>query len=164
MNTVVLSLGSNLGDRKNNLELAIGSIEESFMVEGTTSSIYETVPWGFETDELFLNCCMAFESSETPQNILKELKVIEKQLGRVKKSQNNKYFSRLIDIDILYVGDLIVQTEDLVVPHPRLYDRSFVLTPLAELLPDFIDPVRKQRTRELLNTLNDEKEVILYEG
>lgn len=163
-NEVVLGLGSNLGNREKNIKLAVEEIKKRFQTEVKSSSIYETLPWGFETDNLFLNSCVVFTSSESPKSILEALKWIEIKLGRVKKSQKKEYFSRTIDIDILYVGDLVVNTEDLVIPHPLIYARSFVLTPLSEILPDFLDPVKKQKISTLKSLLNENNDVILYKG
>lgn len=162
INDVVLSLGSNLGNREENIDFAVQQLENYFNTEVSSSSIYETQPWGFETENLFLNSCVVFKTSESPETILKVLKEIEIEMGRVKKSQKNEYFSRVIDLDILYVGNQIINTSELVVPHPLLYERSFVLVPLLELLPNFIDPVKKQKISVLKSYLNDHKDVILY--
>lgn len=162
INDVVLSLGSNLGNREENIDFAVQQLENYFNTEVSSSSIYETQPWGFETVSLFLNSCVVFKTSESPETILKVLKEIEIEMGRVKKSQKNKYFSRVIDLDILYVGNQIINTSELVVPHPLLYERSFVLVPLLELLPNFVDPVKKQKISVLKSYLNDHKDVILY--
>lgn len=161
-NRVVLSLGGNLGDRVAFLRDAIQLLEIEFNTSLIVSSFYETVPWGFESEDLFLNCCAYFSTSKSPQEVLQITKKVEKELGRVKKSQNNRYNSRVIDIDILYHGERIVQDENLRVPHPLLYDRSFVLVPLAEILPDFVDPVEQLSIIELKAFLNDIKDVVLY--
>src|SRR5690554_4018541 len=102
---VVLSLGSNIENRQGFLETAIKELESVFNSKISQSQIYETAPWGFESDVPFLNCCVSFYSSCNPKEVLLATKKIEKDLGRVKKSQINEYESRVIDIDILYVGD-----------------------------------------------------------
>ena len=161
---VILSLGSNIPDRKQYLEKAIVELEKVFETQVVRSRIYETAPWGFESEVPFLNCCVSFYSSCIPTDLLFVTKRIEKDLGRVKKSQKNEYQSRVIDIDILYVGELIVRTDELTLPHPQLYDRSFVLTPLIEICPAFVDPVKKQNITAILESCNDKNSVILYEN
>src|SRR5690554_4927247 len=161
---VILSLGSNLGNRKQFIEDAIDEIEKAFQIKVKKSSLYETLPWGFDAEGLFLNCCVCFYTFCDPNSLLFTLQSIEKKLGRVKKSQKNEYQSRVIDIDILYVGELIVRTDELTLPHPQLYDRSFVLTPLVEICPAFVDPVKKQNITAILETCNDKNSVILYEN
>jgi 2-amino-4-hydroxy-6-hydroxymethyldihydropteridine diphosphokinase len=103
-----------------------------------------------------------FYSSCNPIEILNVTQVIEKSLGRVKKSKKNKYQSRVIDIDILYVGALVVQSQNLTIPHPLLYARGFVLVPLVELCPELIDPVKNESITQIFEQCNDENKVILY--
>jgi len=160
---VILSLGSNIGNRKKFIEDAIIEIENIFQSEVRKSSFYETEPWGFDAEVSFLNCCISFFSSCNPKEILKATQKIEIELGRVKKSKNSNYQPRVIDIDILYVGQLKVNEEDLTIPHPLIYDRSFVLTPLVELYPHLIDPVKKASVSQLFEQCNDDNKVILYE-
>lgn len=160
---VVLSLGSNIGNRKKFIEDAIIEIENVFQSEIKKSSFYETEPWGFDAETPFLNCCISFFSSCNPKEILKTTQKIEIELGRVKKSKNSNYQPRVIDIDILYVGQLIVDEVNLTIPHPLIYDRSFVLIPLVELCPHLIDPVKKTSISQLFERCNDENKVILYE-
>ena len=160
---VVLSLGSNIENRQKYLEDAIQEIEKAFDCEVKKSRFYETAPWGFESEVPFLNCCVCFYSSCNPIEVLIVTKKIENKLGRVKKSQINNYESRVIDVDILYVGDEVVKTPELTIPHPLLYARSFVLTPLVEILPGLIDPVKKQTILQLFEQCNDDNRVILYE-
>src|SRR5690554_6388626 len=130
---LVLNLRMNIPDRKQYLEKALVELEKVFETQVVRSRIYETEPWGFESEVPFLNCCVSFYSSCIPADLLFVTKSIEKDLGRVKKSQKNEYQSRVIDIDILYVGELIVRTDELTLPHPQLYDRRFVFMPLIEI-------------------------------
>ncbi|WP_107039691.1 2-amino-4-hydroxy-6-hydroxymethyldihydropteridine diphosphokinase [Brumimicrobium mesophilum] len=162
-NIVVLSIGSNIGDRKNNLREAILELERVFDCNVKSSSIYQTEPWGFDSNNLFLNCCVSFSTNLAPHRVLELTQLIELKLGRVKKSKNNFYESRVIDLDILYYNDLILDTERLKIPHPLIYDRLFVVKPLAELLPVFIDPLKGVTTKHLLMICNVENKVVLYE-
>jgi 2-amino-4-hydroxy-6-hydroxymethyldihydropteridine diphosphokinase len=159
---VVLSLGSNIENRQFYLESAILALADAFQVKVEQSQFYETAPWGFEAEVSFLNCCVMFYSSCNPIEILNVTQVIEKSLGRVKKSKKNKYQSRVIDIDILYVGALVVQSQNLTIPHPLLYARGFVLVPLVELCPELIDPVKNESITQIFEQCNDENKVILY--
>lgn len=159
---VVIGLGSNIEDRKGYLDAAISELEKVFSSEVISSKIYESEAWGFKSENKFLNCCVILKTDLSPEAVLIETKAIEKRLGRVKKSKNGAYQSRVIDIDILYMEDLILKSQNLTIPHPLLYDRSFVVTPLADVCPSFIDPVKKVSILELLALCNDENEAILY--
>ena len=144
---VYFSLGSNLGDRRSNILEAIRMMGESFSVlEGhecrplSMSSIIETEPWGFESENRFLNCAVCFILSIPPLDILHAVKDIEAALGRENREPvydrdgHRIYSSRLIDIDILLCGDLKLDTPELKIPHPRMWERDFVLIPLREIL------------------------------
>src|SRR5690554_3283191 len=161
---VILSLGSNIPDRKQYLEKAIVELEKVIETQVVRLSNYEAVSLVFESEVAFLNCCVNFYSSCIHKDHLLVTKMIEKDLRRVKKIQKNEYQSRVIDIDILYVGELIVRTDEMTLPHPQLYDRSFVLTPLIEICPAFVDPVKKQNITAILEMCNDKNSVILYEN
>jgi len=160
---VILSLGSNLGDRKENLSTAIRHIENILQTEVRSSSFYESTSWGFESEHPFLNNCVSLFSDLSPQDLLTSFKTVEKHMGRKKNVKKTRYVSRIIDIDILYVGDTILKQPELTIPHPLLYDRKFVLIPLLELFPDWIDPLKKQNIEALIATCNDQNEAILYE-
>lgn len=159
---VILSLGSNISNRKLFIEQAVFELKKSFQTEIKQSSIYETEPWGFDAELSFLNCCVCFNSSQNPIDLLKITQFIEQKLGRIRKIEGNTYSSRTIDIDILFVGDVELKSKDLKIPHPLLYSRKFVLIPLYELFPEFIDPLSKQSIQDLIKQCNDEKNVILY--
>src|SRR5690554_4370758 len=152
---LIIGLGSNLGNRKQNLSNAINVLEETFNCSSISSPIYQTEAWGFESETLFLNCCVIIHSDLAPKEILKATQKIEKRLGRVKKSKNNKYQSRIIDIDILYYGTIILKTKTLTIPHPLIYTRAFVLEPLSEICPSFVDPLKNQTIAELNWVCND---------
>jgi len=145
-----LSLGSNLGNRKSNINIAIENLETVGKII-KTSQIYETVPWGFDAENNFFNSIVIFETNLKPQQLLIEIKKIEKKLGRIKTQQN--YESRIIDIDIIFYDDLIYQSEELTIPHKFAHERDFVLEPLNELVSDLIHPVLNLSIGELLTNL-----------
>lgn len=145
--SVYFSLGSNMGDRRENILAAVRMMGERFSdMEGVErkpvamSSLIETEPWGFESDKKFLNAAVRFDLASSPHDILRTVKSIERQLGRETKSPvydsegKRIYASRPIDIDILLYGDEKISTPDLIIPHPRMYERDFVLIPLREIL------------------------------
>lgn len=133
MHQVYLSLGSNLGDRKDNLAQAIRLIGERVGEVLRKSSFLETKPWGFESDNLFVNTCVLCETTLTPRQVLRATQKIERELGRTHKSVNGHYADRLIDIDILLYDDLRVDEPDLQIPHPLMFERDFVMIPLGEI-------------------------------
>lgn len=133
MHQVYLSLGSNLGDRKDNLAQAIRLIGERVGEVLRKSSFLETKPWGFESDNLFVNVCVLCETTLTPRQVLRATQKIERELGRTHKSVNGHYADRLIDIDILLYDDLRVDEPDLQIPHPLMFEREFVMIPLGEI-------------------------------
>ena len=135
-NRVILALGSNLGDRSANLHQALEEISVNVSID-KTSSIYETPPWGYIEQPVFLNQVISGLTSLNPAGLLAFLKGIEHNMGRVRNFQNGP---RLIDIDIILFGEQIVNTEHLVIPHPRMLQRAFVLLPLFEIEPDLIIP------------------------
>ena len=155
-----LLLGSNRGDRIQMLIQAAGLIEKNTGKIISSSSVYETAPWGFEDETYFLNQVHCLQTLLTPFNLMAALLRIETAIGR--KRQGNNYTSRLIDIDILFFDDHIVDHEHLTVPHPKLHQRRFALTPLAEIAPDFIHPVLRITIRDLAQQCKDESEVHLY--
>ncbi|MBI2758042.1 MAG: 2-amino-4-hydroxy-6-hydroxymethyldihydropteridine diphosphokinase [Chloroflexi bacterium] len=146
MPTVYLALGTNLGDRLANLNTAIDLLSRSTVL-GQRSSIYETPPWGYTDQPAFLNMAVKCETDLDAESLLKRLKQVEVQVGR---EQSFRWGPRQIDIDILFYDDLVLESESLTIPHPRLHERAFVLVPLADIAPDYVHPVFKKTVTELL--------------
>lgn len=147
---LVLGLGSNLGERADFLHQARIALE-SIWEAPRYSRIYETMPWGVKDQPRFLNQVAYGWTHYSPTNLLKEIKKIEQDLGRV---EGPRYGPRNIDIDILYYGDWIFVSDVLAIPHPRLAERAFTLVPLAEILPEFEHPLMHKSQSELLRQLS----------
>ena len=145
---LIVGLGSNRGDRLNYLEKALQALEKEVGKLVKKSSIMETEPWGFEADENFLNRVAWFETDLSAKKVLKKCQSIEKNLGRV-RSQSQRYTSRTIDVDILFYGDCVLNTAELVIPHPLIAYRNFVLYPLQEIIPDFTHPVLQCKIKDM---------------
>ena len=134
MHTVYLSLGSNLGDREATMRRAIGLLNERAGSVDRQSSFIETEPWGFESTNKFLNMCVRLLTTLSPEQLLMATKQIERELGRTQKSVNGQYHDRPIDIDILMYDDVHLDSDDLMLPHPHMQEREFVMKPLREIL------------------------------
>ncbi len=157
MARLFLLLGGNLGDKAQIFKSAEESLAKELGPVVQRSAIYETEPWGFECEDLFWNQVLVIETSLNPEEVLLHTKSIELQLGRVRKA--DRYTSRLIDIDLLFYDDLVMNEEKLVLPHPRMIDRRFVLIPLLEVAPDFVHPVFQKDIQALLDECSDKLEV-----
>ncbi len=155
-------LGSNMGDREVVLDNAIKEIEKRCGRIVNKSSLYESEPWGFDTDLYFLNQAIAVETELEPHDLLKELLTIEAELGRRRNENHIGYESRPIDLDIIYIDDMINDDDDLILPHPRMHLRRFVLVPLSEISPDFVHPILRESNSTLLDRCEDQSEVRLY--
>lgn len=143
---VYLALGTNVGNRLANLKTAIAALPPQ-MVLKAKSQVYETPPWGHADQEKFLNQALKVTTYLEPELLLKHLKRLEVALGREATFQNGP---RLIDIDILFYDDLILESAVVTIPHPRLHERGFVLMPMMDIAPDLVHPVKKQSIRQLL--------------
>ncbi len=159
MHNVILSLGSNLGDRLNNLNFAIAAINEKIGKILSISSIYETEPFGFQSNNNFLNLCILVETVLNPSELLNLTQKIEHDAGRRKKSKNSIYHSRTLDIDIISIGDLCFETETLTIPHPHFSKRKFVLIPMLEIFPNFSIGKTKKSITQILMECKDETSV-----
>ena len=156
---VYLALGSNMGNRLANLKAAVSNLSPQLSVK-KKSSVYETPPWGVKDQAAFLNQVVIAETYLEPEALLAHLKRLEAALGRVPSFENGP---RLIDIDILFFDDEIIDTYSIAIPHPRLHKRAFVLVPLAELAPDHLHPVLRRTMSDLLGDV-DQSEINLFEG
>jgi 2-amino-4-hydroxy-6-hydroxymethyldihydropteridine diphosphokinase len=133
MHTVYLALGTNLGNRKAIMREAIDNIGKKVGTVMRQSSFYETEPWGFESPNLFLNACICVSTKLAPRQLLEVTQAIERDMGRVEKTVGLQYVDRIIDIDILLYDDLHINEPDLVIPHPLMEEREFVMKPLLEI-------------------------------
>jgi len=143
---VYFSIGSNKGNRSGLINEAIDKIDIIIGKVVQKSSIYETKSWGFNSNN-FYNICILLESTLTPELILNKILTIEKDMGRLKTT--DQYSDRCIDIDILFFDNRIVNSKSLEIPHPRIQLRKFVLTPMLELTPDLIHPILNKSIRQL---------------
>ncbi len=147
---LVLLLGSNMGDRMGVLSKAKDLLEEHFGKAVRASSIFDTEPWGKTDQDNFLNQALVFHVDLRPMRVLDTILDIESKLGRVRKE---KWGPRLIDIDVIFFGDLIFEGDHLRIPHPHIPERSFVLEPLNEIIPGFVHPILNKSVSELLYDL-----------
>ncbi|CAL2057632.1 deoxyguanosine kinase [Tenacibaculum sp. 190524A05c] len=156
-----LSLGTNQGNKLENLQRAIDAIAEEVGSVLSIASIYETASWGFDSDN-FYNTCIKVSTYLPPEELIARLLEIEKELGRVRKD-SNEYADRLIDLDILLFDDEIIFSKNLIVPHPRMLERKFALAPLAEIANTFIHPIEKKQIGICLKNCSDDSEISIIE-
>ena len=161
MNVVYLLLGSNLNDRTAMLERARQDISSRTGKITLASSIYESEPWGFQSEQRFLNQVIRIETDNSPLEILDEILKIEIEMGR-KRDVNEKYASRTIDIDILFFNNEIIREINLTIPHPRIPERMFTLVPLSEIDRSMIHPGSLKSIREMINECPDTLNVYPY--
>ena len=156
MAKVYVGLGTNLGDKEQNLREAVRKIEEQVGKVVSLSAFYVTAPWGFASEHSFLNAAVCIDTDLPPLEVLRETQAIERELGRTEKSAGGVYSDRLIDIDLLLYDDLQVSAvlpsgAELTLPHPLMAERDFVMRPLAEIAPGLVHPVLKRTMKEILD-------------
>ena len=153
MELAVLGLGANLGNRLANLKKAVNHL---YFMPGfdilAFSSVYETEPWGFKNQNNYLNCVIAGLYRFDAVSLFEKVKIIEKKTGRTIR---DRWHPREIDIDVLFFGNKIIAGKNLIIPHPQIKNRNFVLMPLAEIMPDFVHPVPGKRIKTLLYETKD---------
>jgi 2-amino-4-hydroxy-6-hydroxymethyldihydropteridine diphosphokinase len=155
---VFISLGSNLGDREANLRKAIILITElENYLPVKISGFYSTAAWGKTDQPDFLNAVIEIQTQQSPEILMKNLLRLENEMGRVR---DDHWGPRLIDMDILFYGNQICRSETLIIPHPELHKRKFVLVPLHEIAPEFIHPVSEKKVSEMLEECSDKLSVL----
>lgn len=159
MEKLILIIGGNLYDRLALIQKAKDQLEDKIGVCIQYSSIFETEAWGGKSSGSYLNQVLVFQTKLKPQQILQCILQIERECGR---ERIEKWGNRTMDIDILYFGDTIVNDDDLLIPHPHISDRKFVLEPMVEVMPDFIHPISGKTQIELLHACNDSSKVEIY--
>lgn len=147
MAVVYIGIGSNLDDRKGNCLAALRRLESKGIAIKKKSGLYETKPWGVEDQPDFINMAAEAETVLLPEELLRVFKETEREMGR---ESGERWGPRLIDLDILFYDDKIIRSDELVVPHPLLHERAFVLEPLSEIAPELVHPVLKKTIKELL--------------
>ena len=151
---VFFGLGSNLGNKQHNIETAYRKIEERVGKIVSRSAFYFSSPMGFESENSFVNSVCKVHSLLDIYTIFEHTRSIEKEIGRTEKSGVHGYSDRIIDIDLLLVEDLVLKTPSLVIPHPRMHLRQFVIDPLYEIAPDVVHPVMRKSIRQLKQELD----------
>ena len=160
MNVAFLGIGTNLGDKENNLSAAIAGIEEKIGKIVKSSSVYATESWGFKTEDEFLNMVLKVETNLIPSELIRRIQMLEASSGRVRSEK--QYSSRVIDIDILFYDDLVINEKSLKITHPLLHGRKFVLVPLCEIEAEMIHPVLNKTIASLLKSCKDKSKVLLH--
>lgn len=150
MHTAYVAFGSNIGEKENYIKRALEKIEERKIKIIKVSPIYETEPYGVLDQDSFLNGVVKIETNLTPENLIKELLLIEKQLDRVRE---RRWGPRTIDLDIIFYDDLIINKNNLIIPHKDMENREFVLKPLCDIDENFIHPVLKKSVKQLYDEL-----------
>ncbi len=151
---VYIGLGTNLGDKIENIKKTFLLIEEKYRIT-SISNLYSSEPWGYESEATFINGVICIETNDDPTTIFRFLKNIESKLGRTKSTHKN-YEDRIIDLDILFYNDEITENETLTIPHLEIPNRRFVLVPMNEIAPNYIHPILKKPIYVLLNECKDQ--------
>lgn len=147
---IILSLGTNLGNLHQNLETAVDEISQFATITARSNDLC-TEPWGFDSANSFLNEVVTVECELDPLELLAACKKVERKMGRMPQDKHAGYQDRLIDIDLIAYGDKVMDTEDLVLPHPLMHLRDFVLIPLCEIQPSWMHPTLNESAQELCN-------------
>jgi len=153
MSKVYLSIGSNKGNRSVLINKAIDEIEKKVGIIISRSSIYQSKSWGFDSND-FYNLSLLIDTDIEPKSLLINLKKIEKSMGR--EDIDGSYSDRFIDIDILFYDNIIIDSEDLKIPHPKIEIRKFVLVPMLEIADDYVHPILNKTIRQLDNECDDQ--------
>ena len=161
METAFLLLGSNLGDRETYLKSVIKALNREVGTVTSRSLIYETEPWGYDDDKPYLNQAIKIVTGLSAEQLLRKSLKIERRFGRMREMRSG-IEARNIDIDILFYGNHIIITKELIIPHPRLHLRKFVLIPMADLNADFVHPGLHKTIKELVDSCKDSLEVKIY--
>jgi len=156
-NSLVLSLGGNIGNVKEVFEVAIIHLKKRLGKLALSSSLYKTKAWGVENQPDFLNQVVVIETELLPIKVLEVCLEIEHELGRVRQE---KWHERVIDIDVLFYGEELIKTETLIVPHPYIQDRNFILYPLVEIMPNYIHPLHNKSLKTLKDNCTDKLDVV----
>ena len=160
MKHVYLHTGSNMGDREDNLRQANGLIEQYIGKIKTASRLYETQAWGVTDQPDFINQALEVTTSQSPQEVLKNILKIEELMGRVR---TEKWASRVIDIDILMYEDAVINDKNLTIPHPHMHERNFVLVPLMEIAGEVLHPVLNLAIEDIYFDCNDPLDVLMLD-
>lgn len=154
MHKVFLGIGGNIGNKHKNFEKALILINKELGKVVLSSSIYETPPWGFHSEDVFWNQVLVINTKLEAEELLWRINAIEETFGRQRGKE--RYSSRQMDIDILYFNDEYFETKTLIIPHPKIHERRFVLVPLAEIAPDFKHPLRRLTNIKMLDNCRDD--------
>lgn len=154
---IYLGIGGNLGDRLNNIKTVINKITEKIATPQNISPIYLSEPWGFSHAKYFTNAVIKLETDISPTKLLDIILGIESELKRIRTKTG--YEGRTMDIDILYIGNKKINLTNLKVPHPKIKDRLFVLLPLKDVNPDFVDPITNKNIDKMISDCNDKSKI-----
>jgi len=156
---IYISLGSNQGNRIKTIREAVDAIN-SFATIQARSAVYETPPWGFDSDQAFLNAVIQINCNLPPEKLLQQLFKVEKEYGRFRSREKSGYSDRPLDLDILIYGNRVITQKNLKIPHPRMKERKFVLAPLSDMAPDLVPPGEIKTIGQLLSAIEDQSPIV----